>query len=446
MATLPTPSPRLVRALVAALLLSSVGSLPLVSDEEGGSQVEALASNPPVDVEPDLPETTVPVDGLPTSVVPRLPRPRPPHVAVPPVTTPTLPPVTVPSLVDARARAACTAAVDGTAPLTSVLADTGAYVAAPDGTGVRRIARSDDSGTWSPDRRRLAYQVELPPAQQSALCVLDGTTPRLVGTLYPPGCCLAPGAYQVWGPGDRLVATDLSNHPAGTRVYDVGAGRVTHSFPWGAPHDLGPDGRTVAFLAHIEGTSPPAIELRLADVTTGAVRTGPRFDQEEYSPWMPRWLPGGSGLAYVTSGLRLLDLATGARRTLVEGAVGQYAFAPDGRIAYTTYLRGEDHGRVYVTKPDGSGAVEVADGPVRHLAWSPQGDRLLLASGHRNDAWLEVVGADGSNRRTVARAKARIGEHWLRFVVNTGWSPDSSRIEFGLVRDPVVDAIAGPTD
>jgi hypothetical protein len=83
---------------------------------------------------------------------------------------------------------------------------------------------------------------------------------------------------------------------------------------------------------------------------------------------------------------------------------------------------------------------------VRFLAWSPQGDRLLLASGHRNDAWLEVVGADGSNRRTVARAKARVGEHWLRFVINTGWSPDGSRLEFGLVRDLVVDAIAGPTD
>ena len=445
MGSLPLPSPRVVRALVAALLLAGVASLPVVGDDDGDdAQVAALAGVPGVDDETldvlvDVPDATAPPPAADiVGVAPTVPRPRIPKVTIPPVTTPTLPPVTVPSLLEQRAKAACIAAVDGGAPLTSTLADTGSYTAAPDGSALRRVVRSDDPGTWD-GVRRLAYQVDIVHTWTSALCVLEGGTVHLAGTLQPSGCCMSPGAMQVWTTGDGLAAVDLSTHPVVLRVHDARGGRSHRTFPGAMPYGVSPDGRRLAFLI---GAKPSEQDLLVADIDTGVVQTKVRLDGEQYSAWALRWLPDGSGIGYLTDGLHVLDIATRTRRTLVSENVGQYAWAPGGRLAYTTYLRGEDHGRVFVAAPDGSGAVEVADGPVRHLAWSPQGDRLLLAAGHRNDAYLETVRVDGSERRVVARAAARKGEHWLQFVVNTGWSPDGSRIEFGLIRDPGVSSIA----
>lgn len=445
MRSLPLPSPRLARALVAALLVGGVASLPLVADDDDDARVAALAGLPGTDDETpdilvDVPDTTqVPAADDVVGAAPTVPRPKIPKVTVPPVTAPTLPPVTVPSLLDQRAKAACIAAVDGQAPPTATLADTGAYTAAPDGSGVKRVVRSDDPGTWDGPRRRLAYQVEIVHTWTSALCVLEGSTVHLAGTLQPSGCCMSPGAMQVWTTGDELVATDMLTNPVMLRVYDARGGPVRRSFPVAQPYSVSPDGRRLAYLT---GSATPHQELLIADLSTGVVHTRVPLDDLKYSAWALRWLPDSSGIGFLTDGLHVLDIATRTRRTLVGDNVGQYAFAPDGRVAYTTYLRGDGPGRVFVTAPDGSGAAQVADGPVRYIAWSPQGDRLLLAASHDNDAYLETVRTDGSERRVVARAAARKGEHWLRFVVNTGWSPDGSRIEFGLIRDPGVSSIA----
>jgi hypothetical protein len=186
------------------------------------------------------------------------------------------------------------------------VADDGAYVAAPDGSGLRRMVRSADPGTWDPTHTRLPYQVEFAPGT-NAMCVVENGIGRYVATLRPPNGFAAPRAMQVWAVGNRPAAVDVGQDFV-IKLYDAGGtGRVRH-------------------------------------VVT----------------------------------------------------MYPYDASPDGRIVCSTYHGAEPAGRVYVAGPDGSNPVQVADGPVSWISWSPKGDRLLLSSGHRNDAWLEVLDADGA--------------------------------------------------
>jgi hypothetical protein len=445
-------SPRLLARLVAVLLVAALAALPVVDeDSDAGAQVAASGApgavghdDEPSDAEVEVAPGPVPadhdVDGSGVFRV-RVPRaPAVPPVTVPSIPTPTLPPITLPSFTDERARAACVAATTSVGTGGEVLADEGAYTAMADGSDLRRVARSVDPGTWDAGHRRLAYQAAIDPTL-NALCVKDGTAVRAVGTVRPFGGFAGPGAGQLWASGNRLAAVNDGGRTPALQLYDAGGGGKVRDISGVYPHDISPDGRTLAFVS---GWHPDQV-LNVADLDTGAVRQVARLDQDRWTGFFLRWLPDGSGVAYKTSGIHVINVADGTRRTLVSddnGGAGSYAFAPDGRLAYTTYLGGQDEGRLYVAAADGSNPTQVADGPVGYMAWSPAGDRLLVAAGRGNEASLQTVRADGTERRTLLRAAARPGEHWLRFVLNSAWTPDGTRIAFGLWRHPAADSVA----
>lgn len=449
-------------AVAVALLAGAAAAVDLEEDE--GVEVSSggpVASLPDVELGELEPESSdAEVASPAASTVPPVPAPAPrrtvvtlgsattiPNVTVttPRVTVPvdTVPVVTVPpssaapTLAPTPAERHCAEAREGASPppTTGLLTVRGVYTAAADGTDVRHVVRSDDAGTWNGARTRLAYRVDL-DNPYAALCVLEGETVRQLAKFMPSGSYTASGAAQSWTAEDSAAVVDLSGRVPLLLSFDGRTGARGTEFRDAYLYDVSPDGRRVAFVAGRH----PAQELRVGDVATGQVRTVKVLDQERYSVSAPRWLPDGSGVAYRSDGLYVVDVATGARRTLVTGdgfggGVYSYAFASDGRLAYSSYSGGQDEGRLFVAAPDGSGARTIATGPFTWMTWSPDGQRILAATGRDADSALVVMAADGTSTKTLFRARGTSGQRALRFVINTGWSRDSSRIEFGLVPD-----------
>jgi Tol biopolymer transport system component len=159
------------------------------------------------------------------------------------------------------------------------------------------------------------------------------------------------------------------------------------------------------------------------------------------------WAPNGSALVYPDAAGNIDVLsANGSTLTRVASGGAAPAWSPDGR--WIAFLR--QHA-VWLVAPDGSaehrlhagdpahwspdgtrlagwlsgkivGVVDAASGRVLYqtagyeMAWSPDGTRIAIDTGNG----IDVVNADGSGRRTVARNGA------------TGaiWSPDGTRIAF----------------
>ncbi len=89
---------------------------------------------------------------------------------------------------------------------------------------------------------------------------------------------------------------------------------------------------------------------------------------------------------------------------------------PSGQLAFVR------NGQIYQVSTDGSGLVQLSDGPGdRDPAWSPDGQRISFIRARADSSDLFVMNADGSN--LVRRASGR-------YVEAPAWSPDGARIAF----------------
>jgi Tol biopolymer transport system component len=149
------------------------------------------------------------------------------------------------------------------------------------------------------------------------------------------------------------------------------------------------------------------------------------------------WSPNGTSLAFgVTSfgarnpynGLHIVNFRAGHDRQLVrQGQFGEYDWfdidwSPDGsKLAYAT------NGHIAVIDAEGANRSVLQTGTVGHdhgPSWSPDGRWIAFASKHNGHSSIYVIGADGSDRRMVAR-----------YGATPAWSPDGRRIAFrGLDR------------
>ena len=181
---------------------------------------------------------------------------------------------------------------------------------------------------------------------------------------------------------------------------------------------MSPDGRTVAFVAAVNGKSQVWIRL----LTGGAPLQVTRDDVDHRHP---RWAPDSSALIYYTppessgdEGALWEVSALGGLPRPIIGALGGGDISHDGqRIA----LLRADNGRVALTTVarDGSNPQTVADVPRGHSwrspRWSPD-DTWLAFHGRGTTVWDEVlwvVPARGGDRLAIARATFLRGVSWL---------------------------------
>jgi Tol biopolymer transport system component len=140
--------------------------------------------------------------------------------------------------------------------------------------------------------------------------------------------------------------------------------------------------------------------------------------------------PGGRDDLYLMNGdgSNLVQLTDGMETSVPP------VWSPDGtRIAFVCCLPARDS--IYVMGADGAALTRVAQagGEVGRPSWSP--DSKLLAFSSFADGTVEVVGGDGSGRRTLIADGS-----------DPSWSPDGSSIAFLSQRDGDLEVFTATAD
>jgi Tol biopolymer transport system component len=260
------------------------------------------------------------------------------------------------------------------------------FTVRPDGRDLRQITHVDGDASnadWSPDGRRIAFNIETPESAQVAIVNADGSSPatplaKAPGNIIevdpsftPDGRRIVFGTFNgvveaTWSMKldgtDRRLITDVSGtdpnvSPDGRRLAFLGFNDepgghalftsaidgsnplpiTPYSFNVGFKNDWSPDGRRLAFIHNVDLVHPGE------SVNIATIR------------------PNGTGLRFVTS----------YRGAEVNAFLGSYS--PDGRWIV---FRLEDHGRngMYKIRADGTHLrpiLGVSDFAPRYIDWGP---------------------------------------------------------------------------
>jgi Tol biopolymer transport system component len=204
------------------------------------------------------------------------------------------------------------------------------------------------------------------------------------------------------------------------------------TFPrsWGAAWS--PDGKSVAFTTNRRGTYD--IYVMNADGSRQRpLLAGPTYD------WAPSWSPDGKRLAFVSDRAGIpqiysLEIASGrvTRLTFMnaidEDGDGDYTpnWSSRGQIAFQRTL--DDVSSIFVMNSDGTGAHQLVDGEGEDYdpVWSRDGGRVAYVGGPADEAYVEVVGADGTGHARLTTSGTD---------TQPTWSADGRRIVFASWRD-----------
>ena len=178
------------------------------------------------------------------------------------------------------------------------------------------------------------------------------------------------------------------------------------------------DGRWIVFGVgnyFLERTRPAQIMIVKPDgseartLTTGSGNAG-----------FPSFSPDGTEVVYrfwnnTAGGLRIMNVADGAIRTLTTGYDNFPSWSPQGdRIVFSRLA--DDDFDIFTIRPDGTGLTQLTKTPGNdsHPAWSPDGTHVLFSSsqfGFKDEAPLAdipqpygelfVMKADGSEQRAL---------------------------------------------
>jgi dipeptidyl aminopeptidase/acylaminoacyl peptidase len=137
---------------------------------------------------------------------------------------------------------------------------------------------------------------------------------------------------------------------------------------------------------------------------------------------------------------------TDLRRLTFSGGATEFGptWSPDGRrIAFYSSSGRFPGGQIYVMPADGRVGtprrLTTDRGEVHSPTWSPDGSRIaFIASvrGRPREQRLDVMHANGSDRRTLVRLRTR-------FASEPAWSPDGTRIAYTIDHQIYVTSSAG---
>lgn len=241
---------------------------------------------------------------------------------------------------------------------------------------------------------------------------------------------LARGHAPTWSPDGSKIAFQ-GDGTSGIYIMDVGGTaqrRLRGGDSW-LPR-WSPEGSKIAFVTCIpNGENGP---FPMCDMTFGVINADGSGEmmlaQTNFNGTIPpaEWSPDGKKIAFVGGEGSRADLyvintdGSGLAQLTRLGTVTGAEWSPDGR---TLALRAA--GSVYVINADGSDLTQLTNDTdslvVRHVEWSPQGDRIAFSMSLDPLVWetrdpeslaLHVINADGTNRIAVA-TNAR-DPRWLR--------------------------------
>jgi TolB protein len=250
------------------------------------------------------------------------------------------------------------------------------FVMHADGTGARRVTRragSEFDGAWSPDGRWIVYRDSrrgINENDEVYVMRADGSRPRN----------LTRNRANDWGPDwspdgrtivfnsdrDGAVMSGYLISPEGTNLRRIDAD-VWVEYP-----AFSPDGTKIAFMSHSGGD----YDVYVADLATGVAT---QLTDTVGSDGWPAWSPDGSTIAFASERDDCLNALEAP--TCWQDPGGQ---------------PGEHHD-IWLMDADGSGQRRVTPEAGQFVAWSPDGDYLLV-SGRS----LYVIRPDGTGRAEVS--------------------------------------------
>ncbi len=278
-------------------------------------------------------------------------------------------------------------AADGAAVVLEQRASGAGYAAYRPARQLLARTASANGAIFAPGCARVAeLRRRLPRSRASGVLLRETSGPTLAAL---PAYWPLESPLLSWSPdAGRIADVDDSGRRDAVRVTDAATGRelararATRDAILLFAGAFAPGGASVVFVD--SALTRPRADVRLLDVATGAVRTLAALRPQSHAPWVT-WSPSGDRLAVVLEDrLHLFDVDGRDLGIVAPGQdVYEVVWSPDGaRLAFTAV--GRRRTTVHVVDAVVGAKARRLAAVARPLAgppsWSPDGARLALAT------------------------------------------------------------------